>query len=123
MLGIIIYFIPVIRLEIPADNARSSASSRAINVLKHLEGTARFVQQVTENEECIERISCEIARMARGSFMENWINRKLDKFKNKWVSRVSRSFKAAINGADCKIYSCNPGLQFKRVAQAMGSRN
>jgi len=123
MLAIIIYFIPVVKLDLPAENnGRSSASNRAINVLKHLEGTARFVQQVAENEECIERISCEIARMTKGHFFENWINKKLESYRNKWVNRVSRSFKAAINGSDCRIYSCDPNAQLKKVAQKLGAR-
>jgi len=78
-IAIVIYFIPVIRLDLgakgPIDEKRSlSLGGKLNNALTHLEATARFVQHVTHDEECVERLTCEIARMARGNPLENWIN-------------------------------------------------
>ncbi len=74
--GIIIYFLPVIRLDLQGTSGgeERGLSGNINNALSHLQATARFVQGVAHNEECVERLTCEIARMAKGNPFENWIN-------------------------------------------------
>lgn len=76
-LGILVYFIPVLRFEVPGDARKTKAtiSSRALSVLNHLDTTAHFYKRIAQSEECIEKMSCELARLTTGNlyWVENWI--------------------------------------------------
>lgn len=45
------------------------------SIAKQLSSTAQLASDVLGSEECVERISCEIFRKAKGHEAENWIER------------------------------------------------
>jgi len=76
LIGLIIYFIPVIRLELGPDGAGTQqrrSEGRMSEALRHLEATGRLVYQLSANEECLERVACEVGRASALSSMSSWL--------------------------------------------------
>ncbi|CAG7680115.1 unnamed protein product, partial [Allacma fusca] len=67
--------------------------------------TLRLARSVLQSDECVERLSCELARFGKSYAPGEWIERKLEDTSNKFLHRISRSIRTARSG-NCGQYRC-----------------
>lgn len=106
LLPLIFLFFPVPVITVPATGSRS-LSLPTLNLGEKMSTLAR---SILESDKCVERISCEVSRVSRGSFLDKTLKRVIPRFEPHMpqaLKRIARVYMEGPPGSSCsKKYTC-----------------
>ncbi|CAL8087080.1 unnamed protein product [Orchesella dallaii] len=107
LLPLIFLFFPVPVITVPATQRGLISGFNFGEISGKMTNLAR---SVLESDKCMERISCEMSRVSRGSFIDRTLKRVLPRFESHMpqaLKRFARVFMEQPGGTSCnKKYNC-----------------
>ncbi|ODM96990.1 RNA polymerase II elongation factor ELL, partial [Orchesella cincta] len=108
LIPLIFLFFPVPVITVPATGQRGLMG--AFNLGEISGKMTNLARSVLESDKCMERISCEMSRVSRGSFIDRTLKRVLPRFEPHMpqvLKRFARVFLEQPGGTSCnKKYNC-----------------
>lgn len=107
ILPLIFLFFPVPVITVPAGGGGRSIIAGLETISGKMTNLAR---SVLESDKCVERISCEVSRVSRGTFFDKTLKRVIPRFESHMpqaLRRIARVYLEGPPGSNCsKKYAC-----------------
>jgi len=102
---LLLMFLPIPIITIPTNpNGRTFGPFRFADFSTKMTDLAR---SVLESDKCIERVSCEISRISRGSFIDKAVTRAIQRFELQMPNSLKRMARAYLEPSSCRRYTCS----------------